>query len=235
MGAAHEHDPMSTMADVEAAISQHLDALKQHPFLLRLEDSADIGQLRALLGGMAFFTLAFQDMLRVAREQCTDPTLVEVARTLELGDKGHDAWYLEDLDGLGVPLSVGWLFSQQHAVARDVSYALISELISQTDDRARLAIMLSLESSAREFFKRVPGFAERAGVRQELKYFGPRHLEAEEAHEVFDREHHDDWSVIEVEDEAVPGVLRAVERTFQVLARLGDDLDVAMGAASANA
>jgi len=223
---------VSTMADVETAICHHRDAFNQHPFLVRLEQGNDKDQLLRLLPRIAFFALTFQDMLRLARERCTDQRLAGVARTLELDDEGHDAWYLADLERLRIPVSAGSIFSKDNAVTRDVSYALLSEVINLTDDKARVAVMLSLELIAREFFVRVSGFAERSGLGADLRYFGRRHLEAEEAHRAFGTELKETWTTIEVADDAIFEVLRSVERTFELMARLADDLDVAMATAS---
>jgi hypothetical protein len=50
-----------------------------------------------------------------------------------------------------------WMFSAEHELARDVGYALVSQVLSAGDDRSRLAVVLSLEAIGREFFVRVPG------------------------------------------------------------------------------
>ncbi len=217
-----------TMLDVERVIERHRDALIQHPFMTRLEGAGTIEQFRRMLPRHAFFTLVFQDVLRLARDKCDDPQIREIARRHELEDKGHDRWYLDDLDRLGVALDIRWMFSAEHALARDVGYALVSQVLSASDDRSRLSIVLSLEAIGREFFVRVPGFAERLGVARGLKYFAVRHLDIERSHDVFRDEGRRQLGAISVPDQTVPEVLNSIERTFEVMAMLADDLDAAL-------
>jgi hypothetical protein len=120
------------------------------------------------------------------------------------------------------------MFSADHALARDVGYRLVSEVLSVRDDRSRLSVVLSLEAIGREFFIRVPGFVERLGSAQPLKYFAVRHLDIERAHEVFAAEGKKQLAAIDIPDQAVPEVLLAVERTFEAMALLASDLDAAM-------
>jgi len=218
---------MTTLAQVEAVIAEHTEALREHPFLKRLEGAGDIGQLKRCVSRLGFFILAFQDMLRVAAERCTDPEVLPIVRGLQRDDRGHDLWYLEDAARLDSPLGVDSMFSPEAKCARDTSYAILAEIATAKDDRARLAILLSLEASAREFFERVPHFAARVGA-PPLKFFGQVHLDAEAAHEAFHGDEHERLARIPVEDAAIPLVLHAVESTFGAMARLADDLDEAM-------
>ena len=217
-----------TMLDIERVIERHRDALVQHPFMLRLEGTGTIEQFRRTLPRHAFFTLAFQDVLRLARDKCEDPQIREIARKHELEDKGHDLWYLDDLARLGVALDVRWMFSAEHEFARDVGYALVSQVLSAGDDRSRLAVVLSLEAIGREFFVRVPGFAERLGVAHGLKYFAVRHLDIERSHDVFRNDGKRQLGAIGIDEQVVPEVLSSIERTFELMAMLADDLDAAL-------
>ena len=217
-----------TMVDVERVIERHRDAFIQHAFMTRLEGTGTIEQFRRMLPRHAFFTLVFQDVLRLARDRCSDPQIREIARRHELEDKGHDQWYLDDLDRLGVTLDIRWMFSAEHALARDVGYELVSLVLSASDDRSRLSVVLSLEAIGREFFIRVPGFVERLGVARGLKYFAVRHLDIERSHDMFREEGKTRLGAIGVPDEAVPEVLNSIERTFETMGLLSDDLNAAM-------
>ncbi|MGA7119725.1 MAG: hypothetical protein WBY94_06485 [Polyangiaceae bacterium] len=217
-----------TMLDIERVIERHRDALVQHPFMVRLEGPGTIEQFRRMLPRHAFFTLVFQDVLRLERDKCEDPQIREIARKHELEDKGHDLWYLDDLSRLGVALDIRWMFSAEHELARDVGYALVSQVLSAGDDRSRLSVVLSLEAIGREFFVRVPGFAERLGVARGLKYFAVRHLDIERSHDVFRNDGQRYLAAIAVHDHVVPEVLNSIERTFELMARLADDLDAAL-------
>jgi hypothetical protein len=217
-----------TMADVERVIEHHRAALVQHPFLLRLEGEGTLEQFRRMLPRLAFFALVFQDVLRLAREHCSEPELRAIAARHELEDKGHDHWYLDDLARLEIPLDVRWLFSAEHSLARDVAYRLVSEVLRATDDRSRLSVMLSLEAIGREFFTRVPGFAARAGTTEGLTYFAIHHLDVEKSHDVFGGQGKNQLAAIDVPDRGVLEILAAIEHTFDAMAQLADDLEEAM-------
>lgn len=222
-----------TMTSVEEWIASRRDQLIiGHEFMQRLEGAATLEALRRLLPRLAFFTFAFQDMLKLARERCTDPVLIPIVQSLEEGDRGHDRWYVEDLSDLGVSLTAHELFGPEQEVGRRVSYGLIALISDATCDQERLAILLTLESAAREFFIRVPGFAARAGLTQELRYFGNMHLAAEEAHDVFTSDTQHQLNTIVVVQEDVAKVREAVEKCFALLLSLASDLASAMGAAS---
>jgi hypothetical protein len=102
-------------------------------------------------------------------------------------DAGHDRWFLTDLlaiDG-GHP-DLGKLFSKEHAAVRHLSYGLLSEVYRPQADEERLVFLLALESSSHVFFERVVRYFRDSGVRKALKYFGDAHLDAENAHEMFE-------------------------------------------------
>ncbi|MDF3064587.1 MAG: hypothetical protein K0R38_188 [Polyangiaceae bacterium] len=216
---------LSTLGAVEALIAKRRDELIiGHDFMRRLEGEAKLSSLRRLLPRLAFFTFAFQDMLKLARESCSDPVLAPIVASLEEGDRGHDRWFVEDLEGLSIELSAHSLFGAEYETGRRVAYGLISLLQSASSDHERLALLLSLEAAAREFFIRVPGFAQRAGVERELRYFGSTHLAAEEAHEVFTADAQKTLDALPVPEHSRRAVSETVEKTFALLLRLAAHL-----------
>jgi hypothetical protein len=226
----------STLGAVEQLIAQRRDELIiGHEFMRRLDGEARLESLKRLLPRLAFFTFAFQDMLKVAREKCTDSVLTPIVASLEEGDRGHDLWYVEDLKDVGVELEAHGLFAAEYETGRRVSYALIALLEGADSDHERLAVLLSLEAAAREFFIRVPGFAQRAGLRRELRYFGSTHLAAEEAHEVFTEKAQAELDALPVPEASRPAVSEIVDKAFALLLRLADDLASAMDGATPRA
>jgi len=220
---------VQNIGDVEQLIAQRRDELiRGHEFMQRLEGDATLDGLQRLLPQLAFFTFAFQDMLKLARECCSDPVLTPIVRSLEDGDRGHDRWYVEDLESLGLKLGAHEMFEQKFEVGRRVAYGLMSLIETARTDHARLALLLSLEAAAREFFIRVPGFAARAGLSHELRYFGRMHLQAEEAHDVFEQSTQQLLAATQVPAQDAPAVVETVEKTFALLVRLATDLAAAM-------
>ena len=175
--------PLS-MADVEALIARRRDELiVGHEFMRRLEGDADLRALRRLLPRLGIFPFAFQDMLRLAGDIGTEPVLTRISvRSRRVTTPLR--LVLADLETTA-RLGAYEAFGREHETVRRVAYALIVLISRARCDHARLAVLLTMEAAAREFFLRIQGFAKRAGVTRELRYFGGMHLEAEEAHEVF--------------------------------------------------
>lgn len=218
-----------TFKDLEAVIDGHVESLKDHAFLKQLEGTGTSEQLHRMLPRLAFFTLAFQDVLRLARTHCIDPIYRDVVRSLELGDKGHDRWYLEDLARLGLRIDVDWLFSEHQAISRDVAYELVSQVTETPHDSVRLSVLLSLEAMAGEFFVRISSLTARLGLAGGLTYFGVTHLEAEAGHDVFSQEGQELLSRLIIPHAAQEAAVGAVERTFELMTKYADDLAHAMG------
>jgi hypothetical protein len=218
-----------SMGDVEKLIERRRDELiVGHEFMRRLEGAADLRALRRLLPRLGIFPFAFQDMLRLAGDLATDPALGPMMRTLAAGDHGHDGWYVLDLEDHGIRLSAYEAFGPEHQVVRRVAYALIGLISQARSDHARLAVLLTMEAAAREFFLRIQGFAKRAGVSGGLRYFGSMHLEAEEAHEVFTDQAQMELTNIIVPVEHHAEVLETVEKSFQQMLLFAEELASAL-------
>lgn len=222
-----------TLEDLEKAVARELEQMKKHPFLVRLEGTGSVDQLRATLPMMAFFTLVFQDLLRLTRSRCTESSYREVARQLEFGDKGHDRWFIEDTEYLGHKVDAGWLFSKEQQLSRDVSYAMVARVIDASEDSVRLALLLSLEAIAGEFLLRIAGFVARLGLDGELSYFGSRHVQAERDHAILSHHGGGILSTVVVPERAYELTLGTVDDTFKWMLEYADQLDATMNASAA--
>lgn len=218
------------LRDLEGVIRPHMERLKRHAFLANLQGTSTLQQLQSTLPRIAFFTLVFQDILRLARRHCTDPAFRAVAQSLERGDQGHDQWYLKDLERIGARIDAGWLFSKEQEVSRDVAYGLVSLVTVAGQDSVRLAVLLSLEAMAAEFFQRISAVTRRLGM-ADLMYFGSAHVQAEKDHEVFTPEGEGALSLV-IPQVAVAEAKGAVDATFGLMSRYADDLANAMTAAA---
>ncbi len=217
-----------SMLIVQHEIVRAQAELRKHPFLQRLETQATDEGVDVMAAGFTFFALAFQDMLRLAATTMTHPLLRELASVHESEDRGHDRWFLHDVHKLRAVRSLRWTFSGDHRVTRDIAYALMTEILGASSDFQRFAVVLSLEAIAAEFFGRVIGLLERTGLVEGLRYFGHRHQEAEQSHDLFEDGAQENFLSLEIPQAVVPDVLGAVARCFRAMTRLADDLDERM-------
>jgi DMATS type aromatic prenyltransferase len=217
-----------TFSVVEDLIGTSAGLLRLHPLLARLEGAGSVEQMQVLAPRFTFYVMCFQDMLRLGQTLTSDPALKELAVTHEAEDRGHELWFLSDLEALGAERNLAWTFSPEHAVTRDISYRIMSEIMSATHDATRLAVLLALEAIGAEFFGRVIGYLDRLGRSQGLRYFARSHQIVEQSHGVFEADAQSRLSAVEIPTHVMPEVVRAVARTFESMARLGDDIDARM-------
>jgi Tryptophan dimethylallyltransferase len=214
----------ATMLDVSEAIEERAKSLEKHPFVALVEGSRDVDAFRLLLQRLGFFTLVFQDVLRLALGATSDPAVRAVCEDLARGDAGHELWYLRDLHKLQVRLDLDVVFRPDYREARDLTYELLSVLAGCADDRARLSVLLVLEAAAELFFRRVPAFARRCGVSEPLEYFGEKHIQAEHAHAIHDHAGDSPLAAISVSGVIEQDIATTVARSFRVMERLARDL-----------
>ncbi len=177
------------------------------------------------MSGLTFFVMAFQDILRLNEARVKDPVLHDIARQHLLEDRGHDDWFLHDLVEIEGHLpDVRDLFSPTFATTRDAAYALLSEVIRTEDDRARVALLLVLESTGHVFFERVVAWLDRIGVARDLRYFARGHLDVDLGHELFEQRMNATLDAIELTDEERRTVIAAVDRCFDPITAMLDAL-----------
>jgi cytokinin dehydrogenase len=221
------------MHAVTTEIALQRQSLAAHPFLRRLEGPGTFEQARAMIPRLGFFVLAFQDVLRLVHQRCTVREISELTKTHWDEDTGHDLWYLQDLERLGIPFDIRWLFSEEHRLARDVGYGHVATAIDASDDRVRLAVALALEGVGAEFFGRMIGFLERLGRAADLRYFARSHQQVEAEHEVFESTSQARLAAIPLDGAVRDEAVDAVRATFARMRTLADDLVTAMAAAVA--
>ena len=201
------------LKDIEARQAQ----FSTLPFFKFLEQGSRIEDANMFVSGLAFFILAFQDILRINEVQITDPVLLPIAQQHRQGDLGHDIWFLHDIQTLDVDCGAALLFSEKSVQTRDTSYAIAAEIYRASDDRIRLVIPLVLEAAGHIFFSRAYHFFNRAGYTDRLKYFSKEHFQAELDHEMFDQEINQRLQALHLTDELRQEASDVVERIFTAL------------------
>jgi hypothetical protein len=210
---------------VKDLIAARQEIFRGHPFFVRFESGASFDAVMAFAPHMMFWVMAFQDILRLNNELIQDRALRKIAVHHRREDAGHDAWFLDDLRALGAhDRDVSLLFGPEHAATRAAAYGLVSEVYRATDDRVRLALVLTIESAGHAFFERVAPYVEQEGHAQRLRYFAPSHLAVELAHSVFS-----DEATRLIDELVLPENVRAesyemVERVFHAFIAMFDAL-----------
>jgi hypothetical protein len=160
----------------------------RHEFFQQLESGLTFEAALAFAPDLTFWVMTFQDILRLNETFTRDPDLRRIARHHRTEDAGHERWFLDDLAHVGGgDRDIPWLFGKKNAATRDAAYALMAEVYRANDDRLRLGLLMTLESSGHVFFERTAKVVERAGKSAALRYFSFSHLEVEKNHEVFER------------------------------------------------
>lgn len=217
-----------TFADIQRRIADRATELASHPLLNRLRGAGTVEDARHIARQIAFFVMGFQDVTRLVRTTTRHPELAELALSNEVDDRGHDLWFLADLERLGVELDVAWLFSSEHAPTRDVTYSQMADVLRAKYDASRFAVGLALEASAAQFFSRMIEFLERMNRLEGLEYFGRRHQAVEAAHEIF-HEARERLDAIVVPVAAVSEVLEVIERTFTGIESMASHIEAGLG------
>lgn len=163
--------------------------LEENPFFDFLKTNASHEWLMSFFPRIAFWVHAFQDALELADSRVSDPTMKSIAAHIRKGDLGHEVWFEEDLESLGLSmLDLRTLYGAEHAGARMASYAVLSEVLQAKDDRLLIVLLLALESASYVFLEMMTEYLEDSEFPLELKYFGRNHLEAELEHGIVEAE-----------------------------------------------
>jgi hypothetical protein len=210
---------------------QHLrvkqQGLVEHSFFRAVDGGSNIELLRSFVPGLAFWVMAFQDLLRLNEERVVDPVLRRIAKHHRAEDRGHETWYLHDLKQLGIgttEVDVNGLFGRHHATTRDCAYALMSEVFRAETDVERIALLLTVESAGHVFFGKMAALVERAGLTQALRYFSFSHLEVEKQHEMFEREMERQLEAIELDEATRAAVNELIARCYESFSAMFDGL-----------
>jgi hypothetical protein len=219
---------LRNLQDVQSLVTARRQELAQHDFLRLLEQPGGRAALERMVPRMAFFVMCFQDVTRLAFERSTDPELKEMAREHWLEDQGHDVWYLQDLEQLGIHIDIPWLFGSEHRLTREVAYSQIAQVTGAVHDSTRVAIVLALEAIGAEFFHRAIAHIERLGLGVGLKYFADSHKLIESDHQIFEPEAQARLSSLRIPESSEPEVRQAVDAIFESMTRLAGDLALSL-------
>jgi hypothetical protein len=205
------------MERVQIYIAERQNDWKQNAFFAILASEDDMGFLVDVGRRLTFWTLGFQDVLKVLAGTVRDPQLRVIARHHAAENRDHDLWFLHDLTrmGVGIP-SAGDLFHLDHAPARRAAYAILTEAIMARSEPARIALLFALEATGHVFFEATAAFVERMGF-EGLKYFSGTPLQVSQQHAIFERKADELLRRWPLDGEAVCEALAVVDSCFDVV------------------
>jgi len=216
------------MKTVRKYLEQKQAEFNQHPFFSRLRAGKSLDELASFAQRLTFWVMSFQDILQFNTTQIDHPKLYEVAHRHQREDSGHEEWFLNDLNKIfGEQPSLISVYSQEHAPIRYASYMLVSEVFRARNDFERIALLLTLESTAEVFFEHIASFSERVGS-SSLLYFSNNHLNAEESHESFDSEVENWLDGISLSPAEEKSIFDLIDRAYKAFTAMFDDFEAAL-------
>jgi hypothetical protein len=170
-------------------IAERQSRFAAHHVFDGLQQDGPLEQVLAFAPRLAFWVMSFQDVLRLNAQRMQDPELAMLMLRHRQEERGHDHWFFEDAAQLmGRPFNLTEPWGRPHEATRDASYAILAEAMRPLDDRLRIILVLTLESTSHAFFSRTANLPQTLSQGTSLKYFSNHHMEAEEQHEVFEEQ-----------------------------------------------
>jgi len=205
-------------------VEQRQRMFADHPFFARMHRDAPYPSIAEVVPQLAFWILTFHDLLELAEDRMVDPALREIVRHHRAEESGHDVWYLEDLNRLGVQVpSAVELFGPVHERTRRGSYALMAEAIRSESDWVRIALVLTMEATGAVFFTHASAYTNWPA--SGLMFFSDHHLQVEKAHELFERRMHAFLRAQELTDAEYETTAAAVVRGFAAFDHMFDGME----------
>ena len=206
-------------------ISDRQSRFAEHLVFDGLQQDGPLEQVLAFAPRLAFWVMSFQDVLRLNAQRMKDPELAMLMLRHRQEERGHDNWFFEDSAQLmGRPFSLTEPWGRAHEATRDASYAILSEVLNPLDDRLRIVLVLTLESTSHAFFSRTANLPQTLSQGTRLKYFSNHHMEAEEQHEVFEEQMEAMLLGMELSPELRAEAIALVDRVYAAFHSMFDGL-----------
>ncbi|KST65161.1 hypothetical protein [Mastigocoleus testarum] len=216
------------MKVIEDYIAPKQAQFVQHPFFEKIAKSDSLEQLTSIAQCIAFWTMTFQDILRLNEVRFTNPKLREIAQLHRIEDGGHDIWFLDDINEMNVEepkLNVIYdVYNRNHNSTRDASYALVSEVFRAYNDYERIALLMTIETTANSFFQATADLTERVGYSSVLKYFSYYHLRVEESHESLNENIESSFDNIQLTQSEERNIFELIDRAYKAFTVMFDGL-----------
>jgi DMATS type aromatic prenyltransferase len=202
------------MADAQALIARHGDLLRAQPLLEHLAGVGTVAQAAQLTSHLSLVVLWLGDLFRFAEERANDPKIKAHLADQSAAASSRARRFQADLQALGLmPTSLA-LYTEAHALIREVAFACVADVISTDEDRVRLGMTLSVADTCVVVLKAGMDFASRAtGHGASVEAGLPEAASAPELPE------------INMPDTVATEVYAAVDRCFNGVLRVVDSID----------
>ncbi len=209
-----------TMADAQALIARQGELLRVQPLLTHMAGPGDLEQAEALVSHLSLLVLWLGDLFRFAQERATDPKvsprLAEQAAAANARAQRFRA-ELDALQGLG-PQTLS-LYTEGHALIREVAFARVADVISANDDSVRLGMALSVSATCEALLLAGLAFVQRAAGQ------APARQAATDEGARFEADTQPQLSLINLSDSVAVEVYAAIDRCFESVLRVVTAID----------
>jgi hypothetical protein len=214
------------MKHVQDHIADKQSQFAEHQFFKSMGRCESVPQFLEIVSDLSFWVMSFQDILRLNEERVKDPYLRRLAKHHRIEDRGHELWFLEDVSSLHqeTKCDIRNLFHQKKTSIRDASYAIISEVFNTDDERLRIILLFTLESTGHIFFEKAAQFVQDNGYTDRLKYFSNHHLEVEKAHAIFEDAMEKEFLSMLLSAEKRSAALALIDRVYAAFTQMFDSL-----------
>ncbi len=154
------------MSDARSLIARHEALLVAQPLFAHLAGEGTLAQATALTSQLSLLLLWLGDLSRFAEERASEPSIkLHLSGQLAAANARADR-FRADLQALELSPTNLSLYTEEHALIREVAFARVAEVISAEEDRVRLGMALSIGVICERLLDAVMAFAWRASGRQ---------------------------------------------------------------------
>lgn len=196
------------------------------------DTSIDPRQRLAFAPCVSPFVMSFGEFNKyVFREEPTNDPLQVIVNNHTYEDDHHWLWFLQDLETLGIDISVNFsdalnfLWKEETKGARWVSHQIFRAAFGASPI-TKLAILEVIEATGNVFFSTAAPIAQelRTITQKELLYFGCFHLAVETGHTTGTLEVDKVIKNIQLSEETRQEAFKIVDNLFEVFTELTDEL-----------
>jgi DMATS type aromatic prenyltransferase len=150
------------MGDAEALINRQGGLLRAQPLFRHLAGPASAAQVELLSSHLSLLILWLGDLFRFAQERATEPQVVAQLVRLTRVARARATQFHANLATIGLPQTSVSLYTEEHALIREVAFARVADAISTTHDCVRLGMVLSVFATSQVLLDAGLAFAARA-------------------------------------------------------------------------